>query len=187
MNLLIDHKIRNKYSKGFNRPVPPEEIIIHATAGGGTYKWMLMGSRRKLYERGIGLFHYLIQRIKDRVIEIIDTDKWVYHSSSGKHDKYTIGIEIVNPSPFNLIPPTKRQYKDLFTLIDLLLEKYPSISIIRSHKRTKMIYSGKPKRCPGKFDWEKLSDHLGRYWIKEHEDSYKKMPIQDIIVEELGL
>lgn len=162
MEIIKDTGIRNKYHQGFTRLCKPTEITIHGTGGGpGVLKWMYGGERSKYYKKGIGLFHYLIKR-NGKTTEVIDPKNWVWHSSSGEHDEYTIGIELVNLSPGNLLGYTEAQYLSLFQLIDFLYEKYP-IKIIRSHNITKKIWS-KSKRgkvCPGpRFDWEKLARYL---------------------------
>lgn len=152
--ITIDTKIREKWHKGFNRSEKPTEIILHGTGGGGTYTYVFNGGRKELYQVGIALFHYLIER-DGKTIEIIDPEKWVYHSSSGKHDEETIGIEILNPSANNTQAYTIQQYKSLYDLIVELFQRYP-ITLIRSHNMTKQIYSGTGKPCPGNFNWHDL-------------------------------
>lgn len=159
MIIIKDDRIREIWHRGFNREKTPNEIVIHGTGGGGTYQWVLQGGRKELYRRGIALFHYLIER-DGSVTEIIDPDRWVYHSSSGKHDEKTIGIELVNPKSNNSAPYTDEQYKALFGLvIDYLMEKYP-ISVIVSHNHNKRVFSKGKKKCPGNFDWKLLKDEL---------------------------
>ena len=99
MNIIVNTSIREKYMAGFPRPGQVTEIVIHGTGGGSTSKaminWIMGGEREKEYRRGIALFHYLIGR-EGGITEIINPSKWVYHSSSGIHDKETIGIDHIN-------------------------------------------------------------------------------------------
>lgn len=157
--------IREKYSQGFTRSAPPTEIIIHGTGGGsspaGIIKWMEGGERASQYRRGIAIFHYLVGR-DGSITEIIDPGKWVYHSSSGRHDERTVGIENINPDPGNHGEYTTPQYVSLLELIDYLMGMYP-IRTIAGHGETAVRYSGPQakKNCPGEgFDWQTLADHL---------------------------
>ena len=157
MNVITDTRVRDKYCKGFDRSTPIAEIVIHATGGGSStesmIEWMLAGERATEYENGVALFHYLTSPDQPTV-EIIDPDKWVYHSSSGYHDKETIGIENIKPDSQNkgYLPPDQMQA--LCELVATLLLKYPSISRIVSHDFNAQKFSGRgPKPCPGDFSW----------------------------------
>ena len=169
---IKDKYIRNKFHKGFKRKSPPNTIIIHGTGGTGTYKWMKKGERGNNYRKGISLFHYLIER-DGRIINIIDPNRWVWHSHAGwytdkngkriQRDASTIGIELENTSSKNLNDYTEEQYASLMILLfnDLMI-KY-DIDIIMSHSRSykKYLKKTKPLACPGpKFKWNKLINQL---------------------------
>lgn len=168
-NIIIDKQIRGKYRKGWIHKIrkkPITEVVLHGTAGGTSeeamLRWMYNGERAKEYNRGVALFHYLIGRDGDTV-EVIDTDYWVYHSSSKRHDKTTIGIELINPSKMNDAQYTADQYTSLFKLIfDHLIPTYPTITKIVSHRYNRIVYGKKKdRRCPGlNFSWSKLDHEL---------------------------
>ena len=109
MQTIVDTKIRDRWHSGFDRERSPDTIVLHGTAGPGTYQWVLGGGRKKLYKKGVALFHYLIER-DGKIIEIIDPDKWVYHSSAGDIDERTIGVELLNPEKNNEDQYTNAQY-----------------------------------------------------------------------------
>ena len=159
MNITKDDIIRTKFHAGFSRDnTPVKEITIHATGGGGTLGYVQSGGRAELYRQGIALFHYLI-RVSGEVVEIIDPDNWVYHSSSGQHDKETIGIEIEKPSITNSGLPKVEQMSALLDLVGCLRSQYPSISIIATHDYNRKVYSNQPpKPCPGDFDWSTIKE-----------------------------
>lgn len=165
MDIKVDTRIRDKYHKGFDREKDVSTIVLHGTGGGssseGLIKWMLGGERAKSYERGIALFHYLIDR-EGEIIELIDPNFWVYHSSSGRQDQSTIGIELINPHPTNEDEYTDAQYESIFELIfDELFVKFP-VSEIVSHNRMKEKYSNGSKDCPNNFSWDALEVELER-------------------------
>ena len=170
VDIIIDRQIRTKYQAGWIdkiRTNPITEIVLHGTAGGTTAEglllWMLSGERAKEYYKGIALFHYAIDRDEPHIVEIIDPSYWVYHSSSGSHDKETIGIELVNPSKTNRAEYTDNQYEMVFNLVfKHLLQTYPSINKIVSHDYNMKTFSGlPPKGCPGTgFDWTLLEKKL---------------------------
>lgn len=168
MNLTVNNSIRNKYMDGFVRSSDPIEIVIHGTGGGSSAKamidWMMGGERAKEYVKGIALYHYLIDFNGD-IYEIISPNKWVYHSSSGAHDRLTIGIELMNKSASNNDGFTTEQYKALFKLIDNLMEQDRIISIV-GHGYNAKKYSNYDKNCPGNFDWEKLGKYLSDKGLK---------------------
>lgn len=173
VNITIDRQIRTKYQSGWitkirNQPIT--EVVIHGTAGGSEttnlLRWMYNGERGAEYMKGIALFHYLIGR-DGEIIEIIDPAYYVYHSTSGAHDKQTIGIEMMNPDKMNASNYTDAQYQSLFKLIfDYLMKLYPTINRITSHRYNIIVYNhGKlsPKQCPGTgFVWAKLDEELQR-------------------------
>jgi N-acetyl-anhydromuramyl-L-alanine amidase AmpD len=160
MNIIQDYRVHDKYfasiSSEFSRNIADiTEIVCHGTAGGqsakGIIKWMLSGEREEEYKKGIALFHYEIDRNGD-IYQIIPDLNWVYHSSSGRHDKKTIGIELVNPVIENKGKYTIDQYNSLFSLIKRMMQLYP-IDHIAGHGGNKLKYSGSYKNCPGEFDW----------------------------------
>jgi N-acetyl-anhydromuramyl-L-alanine amidase AmpD len=171
--MKVDTAIRDKWHNGFDRNRQVSTVVLHGTGGKGTYQYVLGGARKKLYKKGIALFHYLIER-DGATIEIIDPDKWVYHSSSGQQDERTIGIELVNPHNSNQDQYTNAQYESLFFLIfDYLMDRY-NINIIVSHNRMKEKYSGGNKVCPGNFDWDKLESEMVKRGLEyNHDEKYE--------------
>jgi len=171
VDIIIDKRVRTEYYRGWiNRKRSPQkikEIVIHGTAGGDTIEhmihWMLTGERRPRYFKGIGLFHYLIGQ-DGTIVEILDELYWVYHSHSDKHDKHTIGIELINTAKNNAAPYTDAQYENLFKLIfNHLLRCYPTIDSITSHKYNMIKYSHMRYECPGNFEWLRLRNALHEY------------------------
>jgi hypothetical protein len=164
MTIINFDDIYNKYFKDiadkFQRKSNDiNEIVIHGTAGGDSakaiLKWMLDGEREKEYRKGIGLFHTEIDLNGD-VYNILSPLFWCYHSSSGKHDKMTIGIELINTKPDNKGLYMYEQYESLFKMIDAYLGVFP-IKRICGHGYNKKTYSGEYKECPGSmFEWGKL-------------------------------
>jgi len=191
IEIIKDHRVEDKWHRGFGRDqtfnakgeiinVPheePETIVLHGTAGGSTWQglvnWMLDGERKDLYKKGVALFHYAIDR-KGTIVELISPDRWVFHSTSWLYDRFTIGIELINPDNNNMAPYLLSQYESLFYLIfDHLFKKYP-ISTIASHKRLGTKYSGKPKNCPGNFDYDKLESEMkNRNLSFDHDSKYE--------------
>lgn len=169
MKINVNTDIREKYHSGYLRDKSLiDEIVIHGTGGGSTtdglLNWMMGGERSASYEKGVALFHYLIDRHGD-ITEIIDPDRWVYHSSSGMHDKKTIGIEHINPSHRNESQYSLEQYRALKELIfDFLMNEY-NIKKIVGHGVNKLRYSGKYKRCPGNFDFDEIKKELKKRGI----------------------
>lgn len=159
--IFKDDIIRNKFHSGFKRTKDVSWFVIHGTAGGGTLNWIRNmnpeSKRGKLYKDGIALFHYLIERNGD-IWEVINPNKWIYHSSTGKIDIGTIGAELVNPSIFNTKPYTFEQYNSLLNLYDFLrIYVFEKMNVMLSHNRAKEKITGKNKACPGSgFNW--------RYW-----------------------
>jgi len=165
MSYVNVNEIRNKYHQGFPRDISTiSEIVIHGTGGGssaqGIIKWMLAGERSAEYSRGVALFHFEIDLNGD-IYEIIDPDRWVYHSGSGKHDMITIGIELVNPAPQNKGSYTSEQYAGLISLIFDYMSRRYHIETIVGHGVNQQQFSGSYKDCPGQeFDWDILQDEL---------------------------
>jgi N-acetyl-anhydromuramyl-L-alanine amidase AmpD len=179
MNILQDNCIFDKYFKAIAENYKREsinEIIFHATAGfntaQGLLNWMLAGQRASEYVKAIGLFHYLIDRNGD-IYQIVPDEYWVYHSSSTTtaeiHDKITLGIEHINPSPQNADKLTDQQYNSSLALIKYLMTKY-KIETIAGHTATALKYSGKsnPVPCPGNnFNWLLYENNLPLQKISE--------------------
>ena len=178
VSITTDEFVRVKYAAGWVdkiRSVAPEEIVIHGTAGGkstaGLLHWMYNWGRPK-YNKGIGLFHYAIGRgekgEKDGlIVEVISPEYYVYHSTSGKHAKREIGIELLNPSKSNRDSYTDLQYKSLFKLIfDHLFILYPTVTRIVGHRYNIWKYNSKKaaqkydKNCPGNFEQKRLEEEL---------------------------
>lgn len=182
LNILQDNRVRELYHKGYARNNEPDEITIHGTAGGRTandiINWML--SLKEIYDnpklqigkewevkrvaqylKGIGQFHYIIDQ-DGMTTQLYPTDVWVYHSESGKHDMFTIGIELVNPLRKNGGVYTDAQYCSLARLIEELKAQYP-INIVTTHSYNAKLYSkvDKTTPCPGdSFLFNKLMDEL---------------------------
>ena len=163
MNVINYPDVRNKFNQGFDRTIPVNEIVLHGTGGGSNaqsiLKWMMSGERGDEYKKGIALFHALVDTNGD-IYQIIDTNKWVYHSSSGAHDKETIGIECLNTTSGNTGDINEEQYSALLEYIQMLLNKY-LITRIVGHDFNDLKYSKKTKGCPGpKFQWDKIKSYL---------------------------
>jgi len=160
-NMIIkDHEIRTKYHDGFLRKNPPTEIILHGTAGPNTLNWMKGNpiasngqNYADWYKKGIGLFHYFVDRA-GQVFEVIDPERWVFHSESNTYDENTIGIEFENLDLANMGHYTGGQYTAMREIFDHLFSRY-KICVLASHDRYRMKYANKnPKPCPGPlFDW----------------------------------
>lgn len=184
MKIIKDPRISNKWHKGFLRDQTfnrkgeivktkfelPYVITLHGTGGGdnceGVIQWILNGgklqngkNRKGQYKRGIGIFPFLIGR-SGKIFQLLDPNRWTFHSSSFTYDRFTIAIELLNPHPNNEDPYTLAQYESLFWLMfEHLFVEYP-INVITSHERLAQKYSGKKKNCPGNFDWDKLESEL---------------------------
>lgn len=178
MNINIDNIVRNKYHKGFTRKLSkPKEIVIHGTGGGYTLEWIRNGGRAEEYYKGIALFHYLIER-DGKIWEIIHPDRWVYHSSRGRADRKSIGIELENFSVTNQWDYSDAQYAALFWLsLDYLRTLYPTIDVIMSHKRAwQKVSNGKRwKECPGPaFNWKRIEDYMDEMNLAyDHDGRYE--------------
>lgn len=147
---------------GFERKEDIKEIVIHATAGGGTLKYVQSGVRKSEYDKGIALFHYLIS-LDNNIYQILDDSRWCYHSSSSKHDSSTIAIEIEKSSKDNSSAPTDFQYEALNFLVSYLVKKHSKINSCVTHDYNAKKYSNRPpKPCCGAIDKNKLDfDLLG--------------------------
>jgi hypothetical protein len=164
--ISVETRIEAMYQAGIRdkvRQCAIREIVIHGTAGGSTMasliNWMLGGEQAANYNRGIGLFHYAIDR-GGSITQVINPRYWVYHSLSGLHDQETVGIELLNPSRDNTDAYTDEQYKALVDLCDYLMKTNATCRQIVSHNHNGMTYSRIGKNCPGNFDWQRLSQSL---------------------------
>ncbi len=168
--MIYNNKIFEKYfesiSENFIRSLLDiTEIVVHGTGGGQSapaiLKWMENGERSVQYRKGVALFHYEIDRNGD-IYQVIPPSYWVYHSSCGKHDKCTVGIELVNPKVENLGGYTDKQYESLIEFFkDHISDYFVNVKSIVSHGYNKQKYSGKYKNCPGQeFDWDRLARAL---------------------------
>ena len=174
IKINVDTIIRNKFFKGYNRSKPVTWMVIHGTGGKGTLRWMRdlvkFKSRRGLrYQKGIGLFHYLIET-DGTIWNIIDPNKWVWHASIGQYDGGTIGVELENTHRANRNPYSEMQYNSLLALYNhLRFNGYPKMKTMISHNRAKIkINHGRlgGKECPGKgFDWI-----MWKNMVREHYD-----------------
>jgi N-acetyl-anhydromuramyl-L-alanine amidase AmpD len=147
---------------------PPErdlikvnEIVIHHTAGDGSWRglkqWFTADSceRKEQFKKFIGFTHYYIDKNGD-VNQPFFLNTWMYHSCSAKHDKETVGIELIHAKGAF----TEAQYEALANLVELIYNSCP-IDTIVSHDYNYMHYSGKSKGCPSAwFDWARLVNML---------------------------
>lgn len=164
--MLFNYEVRHFYPCFIRTKENIEELIIHGTGGAdsakGLISWMMSpDGRHKEYSQGIGLFHYVIDP-KGDTIQLYDPfNTWMFHSSSGLHDKKTIGVELCNADPKNQKEYTRAQY---IYLVELIKEIYKEIPIkkISGHTVTAIEYSGKPNKtpCPGNFNWIFFGDLL---------------------------
>lgn len=138
------------------------EIVIHHTAGDGNWKgllsWFTEGTnkRRNLYFKFIGFTHFYIEK-SGEIFKAFPLTRWLYHSCSGKHDRFSIGIELIHrKGSFS-----DEQYSSLAWLIQELIKDCPNVMQIVSHDYNYMTYSNDAKGCPGKeFDFDLLNYHL---------------------------
>jgi hypothetical protein len=169
--IVVDRQIRTKYQMGWINKIRNtntiKEVTLHATGGGvsttSLLRWIWEGERSAEYKKGIALFHFLVGR-DGVIVSIIDPAYYVYHSTSGQHDKSTLAVECINPSKNNDSPWPQVQYDSFFSLLfNHLFTLYPSIDRICSHRYNMMKYSPQvsPKQCPGAgFEWSKLDEQL---------------------------
>lgn len=163
MNITVNTELLERYPCFTRELSDISEIVIHGTGGGvnanGLLRWMLSSQGRiEEYEKGIGLFHFIIDR-DGEIIKLYDLTRWMYHSSSGQHDKCTVGIELMNPSTNNQVEYSPEQYTALVYLVSTIC-KVASIKTIVGHGYNKQKYSGKYKACPGRFDWFNFGEML---------------------------
>ncbi len=179
MKIIYNTSIFQKYfesiSEKFRRGNSDiTEIVIHGTGGGESaqaiLKWMEDGERAEEYKKGISLFHSEIDR--DGVIyNIIPFNFWCYHSSSGQHDKQTVGLELINTYPLNKGIYIYEQYNTLIELINYIKTICP-IKTIVGHGYNGRTYSNKDKECPGMyFEWHQLIKNLNLKQIAK--DAYE--------------
>ena len=164
--ISVEPRIEAMYQAGIRdkvRPCAIREIVVHGTAGGTTMdslvNWMLSGEQDLNYKKGIGLFHFAIDR-GGLITQVINPRYWVYHSLSGLHDQETIGIELINPTRDNGGPYTDEQYSALADLIDYMMRINPNCRQIVSHNYNGLTYSRIGKNCPGNFSWSRLGQSL---------------------------
>lgn len=164
--ISVEPRIEAMYQAGIRdkvRPCAIREIVVHGTAGGSSMasliNWMLGGEQAANYNRGIGLFHYAIDR-GGNITQVVSPRYWVYHSLSGLHDQETVGIELINPTRDNGGPYTDEQYAALSDLIDYLMRINQTCRQIVSHNHNGLTYSRIGKNCPGNFSWSRLGQSL---------------------------
>lgn len=168
-NIIKHFNITNTWHPGFRRKAENiNEIVIHGTHGksaNGLMQWILGGERSNQYKKGIALFHFIIDRLGS-IYQIAPIDRWYYHSSSGKHDKKTIGIEFLNPLVNNEGEYTVPQYTSLKDLILFFMETY-NIQRIVGHDYNYNTYRGNRKNCPGrKFEWQQIREMCKMHHIE---------------------
>jgi N-acetyl-anhydromuramyl-L-alanine amidase AmpD len=169
MNYIETYKIYKKYFNGIvdkKRNLHSiKEIVIHGTGGGRSAEslinWMENGERKIEYLKGIALFHDLVD-YNGNIYNLVPYNYYTLHSSSGiKHDRYTIGIELMNREKQNNGEYTKEQYMFLWELLfNKIILLCPNIKKIVSHNYNKKKYSNKNKNCPGNFRWDFLEEAL---------------------------
>jgi len=162
--IIQDYSVTQKWHNGWKRPLSQiTEVVIHHTAGNGNIdtlkKWMLGGERKDSYKKGIALFHFAIDK-DGRIWKAGPISRWWYHSCSGKHDRFTVGIENIHKSG----PFTPAQYKSLFWILFEYMPHFcPNYHRIVSHDYNYNTYSNVKKGCPGPdFDWTKLEKEIKR-------------------------
>lgn len=147
-----DTLIRRKFHSGFKRNVPITELVLHGSYTDDDYSYILNGEKTDLYKRGIDLPHYLI--VNDSIKNLIDPNKWTYHSNSGFHDEETIAITI---QKLKTDYPTDNQYANINYLIKTLLMLYPTIKHITTHEINAKKYSNMNIVClGGYFDFGRI-------------------------------
>lgn len=160
--IVQDYSVTQKWHDGWKRPLSRiTEVVIHHTAGTGNIetlkKWMLGGERKDQYVKGISLFHFAVDR-DGKIWKAGPISRWWYHSCSGKHDMYTVGIEHIHKSG----PFTDAQYDSLFWILFEYMPHFcPSYNRIVSHDYNYNTYSNNKKGCPGPdFDWDRLENEM---------------------------
>lgn len=175
-----DYSVTQKWHPGWKRELDQiTEVVIHHTAGTGNIetlkKWMLGGERKDQYIKGISLFHFAIGR-DGKIWKAGPITRWWYHSCSGKHDRFTIGIENIHKSG----PFTDEQYENLFWLLFDYLPNYcPSFNRIVSHDYNYNTYSKMKKGCPGQdFGWGRLESEMTRRNIGYETHNFEEYTIK---------
>jgi hypothetical protein len=159
-----DYSVTQKWHDGWKRPLGQiTEVVIHHTAGTGNIetlkKWMLGGERKDQYVKGISLFHFAIDK-NGKIWKAGPISRWWYHSCSGRHDQFSVGIENIHKSG----PFTDAQYENLFWMLFEYMPHFcPSYNRIVSHDYNYNTYSNMKKGCPGPdFDWDRLEREMTR-------------------------
>lgn len=167
IEIVKDYSVTDKWHKGWSREMRDiTEAVIHHTDGGGDIytlkQWMLGGEFSSRYKKGKGLFHYVIDR-EGRIWEVGPLSRWWYHSCSGKHDRSTVGIELIHKSG----PYTDKQYEALSRLLFDYLPPDVQFSLIVGHDYNYKKYSNDTKGCPGPdFRWERLEEEMKKRGLK---------------------
>ena len=160
--IIVDYTVTDKWHKGFDRHLEDiTEAVVHHTASEGTWEglknWMMEGERAAEYKRGIALFHFVVEK-DGSIVKLGPISKWWHHSSSGQHDKYSVGIELIHKEGAF----TDEQYESLLWLVTEYLSFHcANYERIVSHKYNAKYYSDREKYCPGQyFDWERLKGNV---------------------------
>lgn len=172
-----DYSVTQKWHTGWRRDFNEiTEAVIHHTDGTGNIdslkNWMLGGEFKDLYRKGVSLFHFAIDR-EGAIWEAGPVSRWWYHSCSGKHDRFTVGIEIIHKDESF----TGDQYRNLsWLLFEHLPRLCPSLTKIVSHDCNYHKYGYMMKGCPGPdFDWERLEKEMKMrniIFIKDGNEEY---------------
>jgi N-acetyl-anhydromuramyl-L-alanine amidase AmpD len=170
---IVDYRlIKDTIFQGHPRTKPVTRFTIHGTGGGNAKNifgwWDSLKPHHttyKRYQKGIALFHYMIEKNSEGTIyEIIDPDFWVYHASVGSWDMGSIGVELCNKGRDNSGDYWRSQYASLLELLIHCCEKYPIKEVI-SHNRAKRLVRGSGKNCPGNnFLWDLFYDMMAPYF-----------------------
>jgi hypothetical protein len=170
-----DNDLIDKYGTPPSRPLDKvTEIVIHHTAGDGNWKglkqWFTSDTceRKDQFKKFIGFTQFYIEK-SGVVYQPFSLESWMYHSCSGKHDKETIGIELIHDT--DVFP--EAQYTALADLVEFIYNSCPIDSIV-SHDYNYMHFSGKAKGCPSTwFNWGRLSVMLNAKGINPEIKLYK--------------
>jgi hypothetical protein len=164
MNITINRELR-KYTEGFKRlDSDVNTMVVHGAgivgSAYGMIKWMANGGimpdgtkREDDYTHGIALTQYVIDR-DGETTELFNPHNWLYHSRTGKFDKHTVGVELINGHIDNSKQYTPEQYRSLTELYKFLNERINFMPTIVGHGRLMELKTGKTTLCPGTgFDW----------------------------------
>jgi len=178
--ILQDYSVTQKWHNGWKRTLDQiNEVVIHHTAGTGNIetlkKWMLTGERKEQYMKGISLFHFAIDR-DGKIWKAGPISRWWYHSCSGKHDRFTVGIENIHKTG----PFTDAQYDALSWLLFEYMHHFcPDFSRIVSHDYNYNTYSNMKKGCPGPdFDWDRLEQEMTKRSITFETHGFEEYTIK---------